>query len=87
MPARRTRIGCLLAGVFVLSIPDYGDTALARPAHQVSREGKNQSQIKSEKVDGVRPRASVRGPTQRLRVRPRRISIANKTRSSQLRHQ
>ena len=61
MPARRTRIGCLLAGVFVLSIPDYGDTALARPAHQVSREGKNQSQSKSEKVDGVRPRASVRG--------------------------
>jgi len=61
MPARRTRIGCLLAGVFVLSIPDYGDTALARPAHQVSREGKNQSQNKSEKVDGVRPRASVRG--------------------------
>ena len=61
MPARRTRIGCLLAGVLVLSIPDYGDTALARPAHQVSREGKNESQSKSEKVDGVRPRASLRG--------------------------
>ena len=61
MPARRTRIGCLLAGVFVLSIPDYGDTALARPAHQVIREGKSQSQSKSEKVEGERPRASVRG--------------------------
>jgi hypothetical protein len=58
MHARRTRIGCLLAGVFVLSIPDYVDTALARPAHQVSREGKSQSQIKS---GGARPRASVRG--------------------------
>ena len=45
----------------MLSILDYRDTALARPAHQVSREGKNQSQSKSEKVDGVRPRASVRG--------------------------
>ena len=44
MPARRTRIGYLLAGVFVLSILDYTDTALARPAHQVSREGKSQSQ-------------------------------------------
>ena len=61
MPARRTRIGCLLAGVFVLSILDYRDTALARPAHQVSREGKNQSQSKTEKVEGVRPRASGRG--------------------------
>ena len=61
MPARRTRIGCLLAGVFMLSILDYTDTALARPAHQVSREGKSQSHSKSEKVEGVRPRASVRG--------------------------
>ena len=42
MPARKIRIGCLLAGVFVLSILDYGDAALARPAHQVSREGKIQ---------------------------------------------
>ena len=56
-----TRIGYLLAGVFVLSILDYTDTALARPAHQVSREGKSQSQSKSEKVEGVRPRASARG--------------------------
>ena len=39
MPARRTRIGCLLAGVFVLSILDYRVTALARPTHQVVREG------------------------------------------------
>ena len=31
MPARRTRIGCLLAGVFVLSILDYGDAALPGP--------------------------------------------------------
>ena len=61
MPARKIRIGCLLAGVFVLSILDYGDAALARPAHQVSREGKSQSQSKSEKVEGVRPRASGRG--------------------------
>ena len=61
MPARRTRIGYLLAGVFVLSILDYRDTALARPAHQVSREGKSQSQSKSEKVEGARPRASGRG--------------------------
>ena len=37
MPARRTRIGCLLAGVFVLSILDYTDTALARLA-QASRK-------------------------------------------------
>jgi hypothetical protein len=57
MPARRTRIGCLLAGVFVLSILDYRVTALARPAHQVVREGTS----KSEKVEGARPRASVRG--------------------------
>ena len=55
MPARKIRIGCLLAGVFVLSILDYGDAALARPAHQVSREGKSQSQSRSEKVEGVRP--------------------------------
>ena len=61
MPARKIRIGCLLAGVFVLSILDYGDAALARPAHQVSREGKSQSQSKSEKVEGVRARASGRG--------------------------
>ena len=61
MPARKIRIGCLLAGVFVLSILDYGDAALARPAHQVSREGKSQSQSKSEKVEGVRRRASGRG--------------------------
>ena len=61
MPARRTRIGCLLVGVFVLSILDFRDTALARPAHQVSREGKSQSQSKSEKVEGARPRASGRG--------------------------
>jgi hypothetical protein len=61
MPARRTKIGCLLAGVFLLSILDYGDAALARPAHQVVREGKSQSQSKSEKVEGARPRASVRG--------------------------
>ena len=61
MPARKIRIGCLLAGVFVLSILDYGDAALARPAHQVSREGKSQSQSKSEKVEGARPRASGRG--------------------------
>jgi hypothetical protein len=61
MPARRTRIGCLLAGVFVLSILDYRVTALARPAHQVVREGTSQSQRKSEKVEGARPRASVRG--------------------------
>jgi hypothetical protein len=52
MPARRTRIGCLLAGVFVLSILDYGDAALARPAHQVIREGTSQSQSKSEKGEG-----------------------------------
>ena len=39
MHTRRTRIGCLLAGVFVLSILDYRDTALARPAHQVSPRG------------------------------------------------
>ena len=58
MPARRTRIGCLLVGVFVLSILDFRDTALARPAHQVSREGKSQSQSKSEKVEGARPKAS-----------------------------
>jgi hypothetical protein len=45
----------------VLFILDYGDAALARPAHQVSREGKSQSQSKSEKVEGVRPRASGRG--------------------------
>jgi hypothetical protein len=57
MPAGRTRIGCLLAGVFVLSILDYRVTALARPAHQVVREGTS----KSEKVEGARPRASVRG--------------------------
>ena len=61
MPARRTRIGCLLAGVLVLSILDYGGAALARPAHQVVREGTSQSQSKSEKVEGSRPRASVRG--------------------------
>jgi hypothetical protein len=61
MPARRTRIGCLLAGVFVLSILDCTDTALPRPAHQVSREGKSQSQSKSQKVEGARPRASGRG--------------------------
>ena len=61
MPARKIRIVCLLAGVFVLSILDYRDTALARPAHQVSREGKSQSQSKSEKVEGARPRASGRG--------------------------
>jgi hypothetical protein len=61
MPARRTKIGCLLAGVFLLSILDYGDAALARPAHQVVREGKSQSQSKSEKVEGARPRASIRG--------------------------
>ena len=61
MSARKTRIGCLLAGVFVLFILDYRDTALARPAHQVSREGKSQSQSKSEKVEGVRPRALGRG--------------------------
>ena len=61
MPARKIRIGCLLAGVFVLSILDYGDASLARSAHQVSREGKSQSQSKSEKVEGVRPRASGRG--------------------------
>ena len=61
MPTRKSRIGCLLAGVFVLSILDYGDAALARPAHQVSREGKSQSQSKSQKVEGVRPRASGRG--------------------------
>ena len=61
MHTRRTRIGCLLAGVFVLSILEYRDTALARPAHQVSREGKSQSQSKSEKVEGARPRASGRG--------------------------
>ena len=39
MPARRTRIGCLLAAIFVLSILDYTDTALARTAHQVSWRG------------------------------------------------
>ena len=61
MPARRTKIDCLLASVFVLSILAYGDAALARPAHQVIREGKSQSQSKSEKVEGARPRASVRG--------------------------
>jgi hypothetical protein len=61
MPARRTRIGCLLAGVLVLSILDYGDAALARPAHQVVREGTSQSQSKSQKVEGARPRASGRG--------------------------
>jgi hypothetical protein len=61
MPARRTRIGCLLAGVFVLSILDCTDTALTRPAHQVSREGKSQSQSESKKVEGVRPRTSGRG--------------------------
>ena len=61
MSARKIRIGCLLAGVFVLFILGYGDAALARPAHQVSREGKSQSQSKSEKVEGVRPRASGRG--------------------------
>jgi hypothetical protein len=61
MPARRTKIGCLLAGVFVLSILAHGDAALARPAHQVIREGKSQSQSKSEKVEGARPRASIRG--------------------------
>jgi hypothetical protein len=61
MHTRRTRIGCLLAGVFVLSLLDYGDAVLARPAHQVSREGKSQSQSKSEKVEGVRARASGRG--------------------------
>ena len=61
MPARKIRIGCLLAGVFVLSLLDYGDAVLARPAHQVSREGKSQSQSKSEKVEGVRPTASGRG--------------------------
>jgi hypothetical protein len=52
---------CLLAVVFVLSILDYGDAARARPAHQVSRDGKNQSQSKSEKSEGPRPRAAVRG--------------------------
>jgi hypothetical protein len=61
MPGRRTKIGCLLTGVFVLSILAYGDAALARPAHQVVREGKSQSQSKSEKVEGARSRASVRG--------------------------
>jgi hypothetical protein len=61
MPARRTKIGCLLAGVFLLSILDYGDAALARPAHQVVREGKSQSQSKSQKVEGARPRAPGRG--------------------------
>ena len=61
MPARMTRIGCLLVGVFVLSILDFRVTALARPAHQVIREGTSQSQSKSEKVEGARPRASVRG--------------------------
>ena len=39
MPARRTRIGCLLAGVFVLSILDYGDAALARPAASGNSRG------------------------------------------------
>ena len=61
MPGRRTKIGCLLTGVFVLSILAYGDAALARPAHQVVREGTSQSQSKSEKVEGVRLRASGRG--------------------------
>jgi hypothetical protein len=61
MPARRTKIGCSLAGVLVLSILDYGDAALARPAHQVVREGKSQSQSKSQKVEGARPTAPGRG--------------------------
>ena len=36
----------------------YRVTALARPAYQVIREGKSQSQSKSEKVEGARPKAS-----------------------------
>ena len=87
MSARRTRIGWLLAGVLVLSILGYGDAALARPAHQVVREGTSQSQSKSEKVEGARPRASVRGTDAATSSQPRRISIANKTRSSRLRRQ
>ena len=60
-PQERLELAAYWSGVFVLSILDYGDAALARPAHQVSREGKSQSQSKSEKVEGVRPRASGRG--------------------------
>jgi len=60
-PQEGLELACLLVGVFVLSILDFRDTALARPAHQVSREGKSQSQSKSEKVEGARPRASGRG--------------------------
>jgi hypothetical protein len=63
MPIRKIRIGCLLASVFVLSFlrPNFTDEALARPVHQLIRDGKNQSQSKSERVEGSRQRALGRG--------------------------
>jgi hypothetical protein len=43
----------LLASVFVLSFlrPNFTDEALARPVHQLVRDGKSQSQTKSENPD------------------------------------
>ena len=63
MRARKIRIGCLLASVFVLSFlhPHFTDEALARPAHQLIHDGKSQSEGKPNKGEVARSRAAGRG--------------------------
>ena len=63
MRARRIRIGCFLASVFVLSFldPHFTDEALARPVHQLIHDGKSQSGGKPNKGEVARSRAAGRG--------------------------
>ena len=63
MRARKIRIGCLLASVFVLSVlhPHFTDEALARPVHQLIHDGKSQPEGKPNKGEVARSRAAGRG--------------------------